>query len=258
MSDRVPSHAERDRRLFDDIAATYCRKDRAPAARVARRQRLLRTLRPVQTRSGGRILEAGCGAGYAVEYLAGRFDSFVGVDHSEKLIDYATAHHGTAQVEFVAGSIEDLAADRPFDFVFMIGVLHHVEDMVGVLEHLKTLLKPGGWLAANEPQPGNPLIRMARALRTRVDAAYSPDQAQLSGADLRRVMADAGYAEVSLRPQGIFTTPFAEVVVPGQWLLWPAVHLACVMDNVLEATVCRLVPWSTWNLVCVGRRPAED
>ena len=36
--------AERDRALFDRIAREYCRKDLALASRVARRQRLMRTL----------------------------------------------------------------------------------------------------------------------------------------------------------------------------------------------------------------------
>ncbi len=257
MTESESRQAERDRRLFDAIAEEYCRKDRVPAARVARRQRLLRTLRQVPGGHHPRLLEAGCGAGFSAEYLAGRFVEYVGIDHSQKLIDYAIAQHGGPAIEFVAGSIEELSVTKSFDLVFMIGVLHHVENRVEVLRHLRGLLKPGGWLAANEPQPGNPLVRLARSVRTRIDRSYSRDQEQLTAGELRSAMVRAGYETVALRPQGVLSTPFAEVVLPAQRLLWPVVHLACLADNVLETTLCRLVPWSTWNLVCVGRRPAD-
>ena len=246
---------DRDRQLFDEIAATWCRKDLAPASRAARRRRLQCTLRPIPLGARCRVLEVGCGAGFAAGYLRGRYDEYVGIDHSPKLIDYARAQQDHPGVTFDARPIAEFRPDRSFDVVFMIGVLHHLADLDGDLRHLLSLLKPGGWLAANEPQPGNPLIHLARRVRKRVDGAYSPDQRELSGRDLRGALRDAGFTQIRIIAQGVLSTPFAEVVMRPQWLALPLAHIACAADSVLDPTLGRLLPAVSWNLICVGRRP---
>ncbi|MFQ5760663.1 MAG: hypothetical protein ACE5HM_06785, partial [Acidiferrobacterales bacterium] len=59
---------ERDRRLFDSIAHRYVRKDMLPAQIAARRYRLRRTISRAGNSPKRKILEVGCGAGFAARY----------------------------------------------------------------------------------------------------------------------------------------------------------------------------------------------
>ena len=86
-------HEDRDRELFGQIADKYCQKDLHFASRLARKQRLLHTLRSVPSGSRGNLLEIGCGAGFAVQYLEKNFASYCGVDYSDNLISYAQIHN---------------------------------------------------------------------------------------------------------------------------------------------------------------------
>ncbi len=251
QGDRTDGHAERDRALFDGIAESYCAKDLAGASRVARRQRLLRT---VAALSGKRVLEAGCGAGFSAQYLRGTFGEFVGVDYSQRLIDYARQHNSGPGVRFEVADLSVWQPDEPFDVVFLIGVLHHVEDLPAVMTSLVRLLKPGGWLVANEPHPANPLIRLARRIRKRIDKTYSDEQLQMSAQQLRTAYEQAGLTDIRIRPQGLLSTPLAEVVMGPQWLTRPIARAASGIDTAIEATLGGTARALTWNLVAAGRK----
>ena len=255
MNRASSTREERDSTLFDRIAEAYSRKDLMPASRLARRMRQERTLRIVPLRRTDRILDIGCGAGFGAAYLDGRFGSYVGIDHSRELIACARARHATPNVKFAVSGIAEYRPSRRFNVVFAIGVIHHLGDVPGALERVVDLLEPGGWFVANEPQPGNPTIRWARSIRKRVDPSYSPDQSQLSGVLLRRRLEDAGLKDVVTRPQGLWSTPFAEVVMRPQWLITPLAALACALDRLAEPSVARLFPSCTWNVTVAGRKP---
>jgi hypothetical protein len=141
--------------------------------------------------------------------------------------------------------------------IFLIGVLHHLDDLEQVLRQLVGLLKPGGWLVANEPQPANPLIRLARFVRTKVDRGYSSEQLQLSAPQLRAAYAQAGLIDIRTKPQGLFSTPFAEIPMQPQWLAEPLSTVACLSDVVADRVLGRLLKSLTWNLVVAGCRPMD-
>ncbi len=250
-----PSREQRDIALFDRIAASYGRKDLLPASARARRLRQVRTLRLTPDTAGLHVLEVGCGAGFGADYLAGRFATFTGIDYSESLVRLARDRHHDPRVRFEVANAKDFRAERPFDLAFMIGVLHHVDDMPAVLGQVRDLLAPGGWLVINEPQPGNPLVRLLRRLRKRADDHYSEDQRELAEAELRRLFTDAGFTDLRIRGQGFFSTPFAEVVMPLQPLARAASALACALDPVVEALPQPLLRGLCWNMIAAGRRP---
>ncbi|MFN3167339.1 MAG: class I SAM-dependent methyltransferase [Phycisphaeraceae bacterium] len=245
----------RDRALFDGIAEKYTRKDLHPTASVARRQRLRRTLDAAPLDHHASILEAGCGAGFSARYLEGRFGRFVGIDYADNLITAARRHNTVLNTRFQTANIKQLSLDESFDAIVMIGVLHHLDDMDAAMRELVAALKPGGWLLANEPQPGNPLIRAARSLRKRVDASYSDEQDQLSADCLRRLYERAGLVDVDVLPQGLLSTPFAEVPLAPTWLTRPAARATCALDTALEKLLGRALGRVSWNLVARGRRP---
>lgn len=248
-------HAVRDRELFDRIAERYCRKDLLPAARIARRQRLFQTLRVVPMLPSAAVLEVGCGAGFSAKYLEGQVGSYCGVDYSENLISYAQAHHAGAGVEFVATNIKDFQPESSFDLIFAIGLLHHLDDLDSILNQMIHLLKPGGWFIANEPHPGNPLISTARRVRKRIDTHYSAEQKELTAEELRNSYECAGLRSVRIVPQGLFSTPFAEVPLKPQWLWVPISALACLTDKIVERLPAAVLQPLTWNLIVAGQKP---
>lgn len=249
------THEDKDKALFNEIAQAYCQKDLKPASRLARRQRLRRTLAIVPLAHSISVLEVGCGAGFSPHYLEGLFTHFTGVDYAENLIAYANQYNGGTNVEFHAANIKDYQPETPLDVIFMIGVLHHFDDVESVLEHTLSMLAPGGWFVANEPQSTNILIQGLRALRTRIDKTYSADQIQFSPEDIERLYHEAGLVDISVRPQGLFSTPFAEVAAPPQWLWAPFASLANVLDTALESSLPRILLPLSWNIVAAGRKP---
>ncbi len=251
MSDDA-GRAARDRALFERIARSYCRKDLAPAQRIARAHRLDQTFALASVPREARCLEVGCGAGYAATYLAGRYSRYVGIDQAEALIAYARAHNAAPGVSFEAVDVAAYSSNERFDVVFMIGVLHHLSDPAAALLHVRSLLAPGGLVLVNEPQPANPLIRVARSLRTVVDRDYSAEQVQYSADELRAMLDEAGFTRLTVKPQGLLSTPFAEVVTPLQACSAPLSRLCCRLDALLERHAPGVLVPLSWNLVAAG------
>jgi 2-polyprenyl-3-methyl-5-hydroxy-6-metoxy-1,4-benzoquinol methylase len=245
----------RDQRLFEGIAPAYCRKDLLPASRRARCHRLQQTLKAVPTTARPEMLEVGCGAGFSAAYLAGCYGAYVGIDYAEPFIAYARQHNQRHGATFEVSNIKTYRSNRRFDVVFMIGVLHHIEQLEEALPAMLTLLKPGGWFVANEPHPGNPLIRLARVIRKRLDRHYASEQQELSAAELQRLYHGAGLVDIRIIPQGLLSTPFAEVILQPQAIMQALAALACAIDTGLERLLGRLLQPLTWNLIAVGRKP---
>jgi 2-polyprenyl-3-methyl-5-hydroxy-6-metoxy-1,4-benzoquinol methylase len=250
------SRAFRDRVHFDAISSRWAAKDFNPACRAARELRLRQTVAAVELPPGARVLEVGCGAGFAARYLHGRFSHYLGIDHSAALISIAREVNGRdPAVRFEAGDALDLQGDERFDLVLMVGVLHHVPEAERLVRRVAGRLAPGGWLAVNEPQPANPLLRAARRARKRLDADYSDEQCEIDGDSLAALLCDAGLERVRLLAQGLLSTPFAEVPLRPVGLATPVARLACAIDRLLERRFNPALRPLSWNLVASGRRP---
>jgi len=245
-----------DQALFNRIAGDYFKKDRLPSSSVARKFRLQQTVRFAGLQPHHKILEVGCGGGYSALYLKGNYARYLGIDYSDKIIEYAKRHHDLPNASFRHLNAKDLeSAYNGFDMVLMIGVLHHLDDMETVLKKLRSHLKIGGIVVVNEPQPGNPFITFLRRIRKKVDSSYSRDQRELSTKELFEVFQKSGYANMRIQPQGFFSTPFAEVPLPPQWMSTPLSLLACKIDCFLEMMLPRSLFRLSWNLIFIGQSP---
>lgn len=102
------------------------------------------------------VLDFGCGYGTIVRAFRGPRVFCKGYEPSVTVVN-ALASQGLD----VTTSMAEVEAAAPFDGVILSDVLEHVPDPLQVLATCRSLLKPGGWLAANVPDFGE---RRARAV----------------------------------------------------------------------------------------------
>jgi SAM-dependent methyltransferase len=109
---------------------------------------------------GWSTIECGCGPIGALAVMAefvGPGDRIVGVDFSEPAVRQARAvvsSLGLGNVEVVDGDVNDLhpaLVGGPFDLAYTRLFLMHQPDPVHTLRRIAGLLRPGGYLIAQEP-----------------------------------------------------------------------------------------------------------
>lgn len=242
-----------DKKLFNDIADNYVKKDLTLYCRIARKQRLIRSLKGIK-KPIKQILEVGCGAGFSVDYLKGKFINYKGVDYSKNLINYALKHNSNKNVNFECSNISKFNTKLKFDVILMIGVLHHMPDPENIIKSLEKILSPQGIIVVNEPQAGNPLIGLLRKIRKKIDKNYSSDQVEFSENEIRLIFEKCGH-KVTTYSQGLLSTPLAESrILPG-FIGIPLVFIATMMDPFLEKILSILsIKKLTWNIVVHARR----
>jgi len=104
-------------------------------------------------------LDLGCGLGMQRRALLSRGYRVVGLDAAHGLLKHARS----LDEDVICG--DGLALpfrDGSFDFVYTIGVLHHIPGETAqqnVMEEVARVLKPGGMFLIQETNPRNPLFR---------------------------------------------------------------------------------------------------
>ncbi len=113
-----------------------------------------------------RALDFGCGVGRVTAPLGTRFESVVGLDVAQSMVDTARQRHaGLSNCTFEAHSADDLGrfADETFDLVVSVFVLQHLPTLRAILVYLDEfvrVLRPGGALIVQLPSkvpPPDPL-----------------------------------------------------------------------------------------------------
>jgi len=131
--------------LMENTEEAY-RLDIKTDIKVVERQALWAGLKP-----GMRVADICCGSGKTTSVLhkmAKPGGIAVGVDGSEKRIEYARDHYGVHGIEFrykdIRSSLDDLG---PFDFVWVRFVLeYHRADSVDIVKNISRIVKPDGIL----------------------------------------------------------------------------------------------------------------
>ncbi|HEX7859746.1 MAG TPA: methyltransferase domain-containing protein [Verrucomicrobiae bacterium] len=112
---------------------------------------------------GSKILEIGCGGGWASNFLSQMLFRVVGTSIKPVDIEDANAHaaalaaRGLATpAKFIEAPMEEVfgatAAEGPFDVAFVYEALHHAYDWRVACAEVFKALKPGGWfLLCSEP-----------------------------------------------------------------------------------------------------------
>jgi len=171
--------------------------------------------------SGLAILDIGCGGGLLSEPLARLGGRVTGLDAAERNIAIAKSHAelGGLTIEYIAGSVEDLAASgRQFDVVLAMEVVEHVADPAGFMGATAALVAPGGLLIVAT------LNRTAKAFALAiVGAEYILGWLPRGSHDWRRFLRPSELAAL-LRPHGLALGEAVGVVyspIADKWRLAP-------------------------------------
>ncbi len=125
---------------------------KAVTHRVAREQRIIGEWLDAVPDSG-RVLDVGCGAGAWVEIFANRYDSVIGVERSQLMVDAArnrVSYLTNAQI--LSGDVRRDLPEGPFDLIFAGGLFMYLNDSdaVSLLGSLKERLSVEGSIVLRE------------------------------------------------------------------------------------------------------------
>jgi SAM-dependent methyltransferase/uncharacterized protein YbaR (Trm112 family) len=121
-------------------------------------------------------LDAGCGFGRHIYHAAICGAEMVGLDFSRAIDSTRGNTRHLPNVHLVQGDIyHPPLAPGAFDFVYSIGVLHHLPDPQKGLQSLTPLLRPGGrafiWVYSKSRSITNAALELVRHLTTRMPHA---------------------------------------------------------------------------------------
>lgn len=101
--------------------------------------------------AGMDVLEAACGPGRALGYLARRVKSIVGGDLTQALVDDANRHYG-GRIKVVQMDAQAMPwGDRCFDAVILYEALYYLPRVETFLAEARRVLRPGGLLLLCTP-----------------------------------------------------------------------------------------------------------
>ncbi len=104
---------------------------------------------------GKTILDIGCGMGqHARQYAEMGAESVLGIDISEKMLEYAKEHNSAENILYRRMAMEDIGTiDRCFDLVTSSLVFDYIEDFGGLMRKIRKLMKNDARLVFSMSHP---------------------------------------------------------------------------------------------------------
>lgn len=144
-----------------------------------------------------RVLDLGCGSGWATRLVAKRFrpKKIAGIDISDEMVRRATEHsNGISDIEYKQGSAEKIPApDASFEKIFSIESFYYWPDQMAGLKEVRRVLASEGklFILINLYKDNHYSLRWAKELKVPVHA--------LSEAEYIQLLGKAGFANASAR-----------------------------------------------------------
>lgn len=154
----------------------------------------------------GCMAELCCGRGEAINLFKGRYDTAVGVDVSQKMLEAARQTFSGPNVVFVQGDVTKLPiVSESCDTVVMLGGIHHVNDREALYGQIMRILKPGGRFIFREPVDDFFLWRWVRNVIYRLAPALDFDtEAPLRKASTVAQLERGGFKVEGWKTYGFF------------------------------------------------------
>jgi len=100
---------------------------------------------------------------HAKQYAEMGAKSVLGIDISEKMLDFAKQHHAAENIEYRRLAMEDVGRlGRTFDLITSSLVFDYAEDLAGLMKDIRTLMRPDAAF----------VFSMSHPLATSWDGAY--------------------------------------------------------------------------------------
>lgn len=101
---------------------------------------------PISYFKDKKVLDVGCGTGRWTKYVSKFASSVDAVDPSKSIFVAAKLLNKCSNVRLIHTSVDNLPFDDDiFDFVFSLGVLHHIPDTQLAMKQCVAKIKPGGY-----------------------------------------------------------------------------------------------------------------
>jgi 2-polyprenyl-3-methyl-5-hydroxy-6-metoxy-1,4-benzoquinol methylase len=133
--------------FVNELVPTYITSAMSSQSRVMR-DLIVRTFSPFIRR--GRALELGCEIGYMTEKLSKLVDHIDIVDGAQEFLDMTKERH-ISNASYFNCLFEEFESKPIYDWVFANHVLEHLQDVPTVLNMVKRVLKPSGYLFVTVP-----------------------------------------------------------------------------------------------------------
>ena len=113
------------------------------------------------------ILDVGCATGEITDSLHLRFKcKAVGIDISNKMVDYCNSKFKDSNVSFEGGNILSLQfSDNRFDLIVTLSVIEWIDNFEKAIAEMARVLKPGGQCIVSLPNWGS-VTRKAEYLKS--------------------------------------------------------------------------------------------
>ena len=188
----------RDARFWDKSARKYAA---SPIGDEAGFERTLARTRALLAPSA-RVLELGCGTGTAALRLADAAGSYLGTDISAGMIAIAKEKlQGVRRDDlddrlmFRQSTADFLAREEQrYDRVIGLNYLHLAGNLPDVLEHVRSLLVPGGIFISKTPCIGDMSVLIRLAIPLMRLAGKAPSVTTFTAASLEQAIREAGFA----------------------------------------------------------------
>ncbi|MBA4018990.1 MAG: SAM-dependent methyltransferase [Pirellula sp.] len=179
---------------------------------------------------GGILLDVGCGQGLLWPFVRDKFGQYIGADvvRYDGLSEEATFH----RIDLDSGRVP--LPDGAADVVVAVETIEHLENPRAFARELTRLCKPGGWIIITTPNQLSFLSKLTLLVKNSfnafTDTSYPAHITALLETDLRRIAAECGWQETTIR----FTESGR---IPGTGHHWPR-WMSRVLPRAFSDNIC--------------------